>query len=162
MRRSFGVAGRALDWILSYLTGRSQFVRFNGTASYITPVVCGVPQGSVLGPVLFLLYASGVIKLVQNCGLYAHAYADELQIYGHVNPAQSLTLMARIADCITRIGAWTASNRLCLGSEDRDYITGRCARCTCAYRTISASQKDGDERSAMFIMPQVDEVTADG
>jgi len=48
LRRSFGVAGRALNWILSYLTGRSQFVRFNGTVSCITPVVCGVPQGPFL------------------------------------------------------------------------------------------------------------------
>ena len=46
---------------------------------------------------LLLLYATGVIKLVQNCGLYAHAYADDLQIYGHVNPAQSPTLTARMA-----------------------------------------------------------------
>ena len=76
----------------------------------------------VLGPVLFLLYASGVIKLIQNCGLSAHAYADDLQVYDHVNPAQSATFMARMADCITRIGAWMASNRLCLNPAKTEVI----------------------------------------
>ena len=66
-----------LDWLKSYLTGRSQFVRFNGEVSATTPVTCGVLQGSVLGPVLFLLYAAGVINLVEECGFSAHAYADD-------------------------------------------------------------------------------------
>jgi len=97
-------------------------------------IVCGVPQESVLSPVLFLLYASGVIKLVQNCGLYAHAYADDLQVYGHVNPVQSATLMARMADCIACIGAWTASNRLFLNPAKTEVIwlgsTRRVTQCT--------------------------------
>ena len=53
LRRTFGVVGRPLDWVISYLTGRTQFVRFKGTTSGITSVSCGVPQGSVLGPTLF-------------------------------------------------------------------------------------------------------------
>ena len=97
--------------------------------------VAYIPQGSVLGPVLFLLYASGVIKLIQNCGLSAHSYADDLQVYGHINPAQSATLMARMADCITRIGVWMASNRLCLNPAKTEVIwlgsTRRVTHCSC-------------------------------
>jgi len=92
LRRSNGVVGRAWDWLKSYFTGLSQFVCFNGEVSAITPVTCGVPEGSVVGAVLFFLYAAGVIKLVEECGLSAHAYADELQVYRHVSPAQSLQI----------------------------------------------------------------------
>ena len=57
---------------------------------------------------LFLLYAAGVIKLVEECGLSAHAYADDLQVYRHVSPAQYSELMAQMANCIARVAAWMA------------------------------------------------------
>ena len=116
LRRSNGIVGRACDWLKSYLTRRSQFVRINGEVSAITPVTCGIPQGSVLGPVLFLLYAAGVIKLVEECGLSAHAYADDLQVYRHASPAQSSELMAQMANCIACVEAWMACNcNICSG-----------------------------------------------
>src|ERR1700743_2686279 len=54
----FGVSGVALDWIKSYLTGRKQSVRCDDTVSSASSLICGVPQGSVLGPLLFLLYTA--------------------------------------------------------------------------------------------------------
>jgi len=125
---------RAWDWLKSYLTGLSQFVRFNGEVSAITPVTCGVPQGSVLGPVLFLLYAAGVIKLVEECGLSAHAYPDDLQVYRHISPAQSSELMAQMANCIARVEAWMACNRLRLNPAKTEVIwlgsSRRLVQCT--------------------------------
>ena len=85
-RRTYGLSSRALDWISSYLSGRTQFVRYNGETSQVMPVTSGIPQGTVLGPVLFILYAADVIKLVEDAGFSVHAYADDLQIYGHADP----------------------------------------------------------------------------
>ena len=56
LRLTFGVVDSALHWMTSYLTGRTQYVRYRGEVSTTTHVNYGVPQGSVLGPVLFLLY----------------------------------------------------------------------------------------------------------
>ena len=109
LRRTYGLNAGALDWISSYLFGRTQSVRYNGETSHVMPVTRGVPQGSVLGPILFTLYAAVVIKLVEDAGFSVHAYADDLQINGHADPPQSTELMA---DCITSVETWMASNRL--------------------------------------------------
>ena len=53
---SYGIRGMAYDWFVSYLSNRSQFVSIGNTKSISKLTTCGVPQGSVLGPLLFLLY----------------------------------------------------------------------------------------------------------
>ena len=77
---TFGVVDSALHWMTSYLTGRTQYVRYRAEVSTTRHVYCGVPRCSVLGPVLFLLYVADVIELVKECGLIPHAFADDLQI----------------------------------------------------------------------------------
>jgi len=93
-RLTFGVVNSALHSMTSYLTGRTQYVRYRGEVSTTRHVYCGVPQGLVLGPVLFLLYVADVIELVKECGLIAHAFADDLQIYGHTISADTQELVA--------------------------------------------------------------------
>jgi len=106
----------------SYLTGRSQYVRYHGEVSTTTHVYCSVPQGSVLGPVLFLLYVADVIELVKECGLIPHAFADNLQIYGHSVSADTQELVAHMTTCIGRVRCWMASNVLRLNPAKTELI----------------------------------------
>ena len=88
LRRSNGVVEIALDWLKSYLTGRSHFVRFDGEVSATTPVTCVVPQGIVLEPVLFLLVAgSGVVNLVEE---FSFLFMPTLMTYRSINTSARL------------------------------------------------------------------------
>ena len=72
--------GMVLQWFQTYLVGRSQCVRTGLSASLLTLIVCGVPQGSVLSPILFLLYTADLILLSRGHGLCPHLYADDTDL----------------------------------------------------------------------------------
>jgi len=77
LKVSFGIGGAALDWFQSYLTSRVEFVRCSLARSTHKTVQFGVPQGSVLGPLLFILYTAGLIDLIERYGLKPHLYAND-------------------------------------------------------------------------------------
>ena len=122
LRHNFGFTGKALNWFKSYLTGRSQFVSFNGEQSKTTRVYYGVPQGSVLGPLFFLLYTAEVFAIVKKHGLMSHGYADDLQIYGHTDPGSTSTLVSTLSHCVDDLKDWMASNRLRLNPAKTELI----------------------------------------
>ena len=89
LQHCYGISGHVLRWIESYQTGRYQFVRFNGETSGTTMVTSGVPQESVLGLILYIAYSAEVIGIVEQHGFNVHAFADDLQVYGHAMQARS-------------------------------------------------------------------------
>jgi len=78
---SFRITDGALDWFTSYLSNRSQSVRLHNGHSPFRPVPHGVPQGSVLGPLLFILYTAAIGHIAEKHGLSSHFYADDSQLY---------------------------------------------------------------------------------
>ena len=79
---SYGINCVDLRWLSPYLQLRVQHVRCSGSRSTPSVLLCGVPPGSVLGPITFLLYIADLIQLIEKTGLYPHLYADDTQIYG--------------------------------------------------------------------------------
>ena len=84
LRVSFGLGGCVLCWITSFICERTQTVVFNQEKSRTVLVTSGVPQGSVLGPLLFLLYTADVLLITQrqsqSSSLKAHSFADNIQM----------------------------------------------------------------------------------
>ena len=83
LSRSYGIRSTALNWFCSYLIDRRQYVQFNGDVSTVRTLKFGVPQGSVLCPLLYILHTADLGKLIVSCGLSSHFYADD----SHLNPA---------------------------------------------------------------------------
>uniref|UniRef100_A0A8C5I0D5 Reverse transcriptase domain-containing protein n=1 Tax=Gouania willdenowi TaxID=441366 RepID=A0A8C5I0D5_GOUWI len=77
----FGISGQVLRWLNSYLSERSQRIVFNNVFSEFCNVKQGVPQGSVLGPLLFSLYLTLLGQILNIFGISFHCYADDLQLY---------------------------------------------------------------------------------
>ena len=134
LETSFGFVGVVLDWMRSYLVGRRQYVRYNGATSSATVMQCGVPQGSVLGPLYFVLYTADAFRIVGELGFLVHGYADDLQIYDHCLASDTPRLTNRLIHCIEIVGRWMSSNRLRLNPSKTEFIwlgsTRRLARCT--------------------------------
>jgi len=87
---AFGFRDQVLSWITSFITGRTQRVRVGGQYSTYSAVHYGVPQGSVLEPILFLLYTADVLLIAARHGVGAHSYADDTQLYLHTTVANKL------------------------------------------------------------------------
>jgi hypothetical protein len=122
LETTYGIGGKALCWFSSFLSDRKQIVAFAGACSCSTHLVCGVPQGSVLGPLLFVLYAAGVMKIASDHGVHVHAYADDMQTYISCEAADQRSATDRLLACIADVNKWMSSNRLKMNAEKTEFI----------------------------------------
>jgi len=122
LRVSYGLEGDVISWFESYLSGRLQCVRSSKSSSSPSTLLYGVPQGSVLGPILSLLYTAEVLQTVKRHQLHPHAYADDTQIYGFCSPLTVSVLVDQVSACFDDVSSWTRSNRLQLNSSKTELL----------------------------------------
>jgi len=106
----------------SYLAAREQSVRFRDKQSPSCHVLHGVPQGSVLGPLLFILYVADAAEIPERHGLGSHFYADDAQLYLTCRRDSSATSASRLSNCIKEIDQWMAANRLAMNPAKTDVL----------------------------------------
>ena len=102
--RAYGISGTLLDWMESFLVGRTQQVSVNGILSAEKPVLSGVPQGSVLGPVLFLLYINDIVDSLETNMLL---FADDSKLFKHVSVNSAQEDCEAIQRDLARLEDWS-------------------------------------------------------
>jgi len=127
--RTFGVRFQARAWFRSYLTGRTFRVVPGGGTSQAVSVTCSMPQGSVLDPLLFILYTADLADRASNFGVNLHAFADDNQLHVHCDLSNVLSSANTLEQCITVIGQWMTADRLKLNADKTELIWAGTRHC---------------------------------
>ena len=117
-----GIGSTVLEWLRSFLTGRTQMVNFASEHSSPSTLTCGVPQESAVSPLLFSLYRADVVRIAQSFGVSVHCYADDLQLYVHYRAEEATTAITQLLACIQAIDRWIGSNRLKMNPDKTQFI----------------------------------------
>ena len=110
LKNWYGVKGQLYEWIANYLSNRYQQVRYNDCISDELKIEEGVPQGSKLGPLLFLLFVNDLPGILK--GSLVHMFADDTLIYGRGE--DSNTVIQNLNMDLARVSEWLSANKLCL------------------------------------------------
>jgi len=155
LRIGFGLTDVALKWIVSFLTERTQQIAYNGELSSIQHVLFGIPQGCVLGPLLYVLYTAELFHVVARHGLRLHMYVDDCQVYLSSPASDAATAVHRLSACVADVNDWMTASRLRLNPYPSKIDSGHVAGFKSAVgqdqhqrRPTVVSQRNGRQHSS--------------
>lgn len=125
VKNQMGITGDVHRWLCSYLSDRTQYVSIMGCRSEAAKLTCGVPQGSVLGPLLFGIYTSPLGDIISKHGVEYHLYADDTQLYMAFKPSSQKCAQDAsevLEGCIKDIRSWMYQNKLKLNDGKTEYL----------------------------------------
>ena len=116
--KKYGISPSSLNWFTSYLSDRKQFVQVNKINSELASVNMGVPQGTVLGPILYLIYTNDLDTVCDKA--FTISYADDTSFGCHAKTADELQLKMNVS--LSQISTWFKTNRLIINASKSSYI----------------------------------------
>jgi len=125
LERQFGFRGIVLKWFQSYLCDKIFQVVYNGS-TYTVHVTCSVPQGSVLGPRLFIMYTADLEEKADEHGVNYHVFADDTQMNERCRFDDTPTAVGKLEHCVTDINHWMSAHRLKRNTEKTELLWSGC------------------------------------
>ena len=122
LEKRYGICDVALSWFKSYFQHRSQSVVIGNSESNNTPVDYGVPQGSVIGPLVFALFAAPLQDIIKHHGIQCMTYADDTQIYILLQHNDRSSAIHRLQSCVSDIKLRSASNGMKLNDDKTEIL----------------------------------------
>ena len=150
----YGIRGTALQWLRSYLTDRTQYCQINGQISNALMVINGIPQGSALGSLLFLIYINDLPKCLEHAT--ASMFADDTQIETSSNDVS--VMKHELNHDLENVSTWLSANKLTLNKMKTEYmIIGSKSRINSRVKTTKSLGLMIDE--SLIWNAQVDRIT---
>ena len=122
LHTDFGFTDTVLQWFSSYLTDCTHYVSLSNHCSDFAPVHSGVPQGSVLGPILFTMYIKPLSAIIDSHSILHHSFADDLQLQMSAPPDRISELLHSMQSCISDVKAWATANMLKLNDNNTELM----------------------------------------
>jgi hypothetical protein len=121
--KKLGISDSALNWLASYLHERCQKVSCLGHESQLSPSICGVPQGSILGPLLFTVFMSEISVVINQHGMMHVLYADDIQVYVRSTKTDIPDTLLSLEVCLDDVSKWLTSQKLILNLAKCEFIS---------------------------------------
>ena len=148
----YGIRGIALDWLVSYLDNRQQFVTYNEISSSRKTMLCGVPQGSILGPILFLLYINDLVNVCEHSMPFL--FADDTNLF--TSGSNLLELATVVNDELKSISLWLKVNKLSLNVKKTHFMVFTSKKQVPKIKICIDEHSIAEEKSTKFLGIHID------